>query len=43
MVYEVSEDGTEVPRNSGIVKDWTDVFVIFAFVWFYKRMFWVLC
>jgi len=42
-VYEVPEDGTDLSRNSGIAKDCTDVFVIFAFVRFYKRMFLVLC
>jgi hypothetical protein len=36
VVYELPEDGTDVLKHVGAVKDYTDVFVICAFVWFYK-------
>jgi hypothetical protein len=35
-MYELPEDGTDMPKCVGVVKDYTDMFVICAFVWFYK-------
>lgn len=32
----IPEDSTDVPKHVGVVKDHTDVFVIYAFVCFYK-------
>ena len=39
-MYEMPENGKDVPRQVGLVTDYTDLFVIYAFVWFYKQMFW---
>jgi hypothetical protein len=38
-VYELPEDGTDVPKHVGIVNDYTDVSVTCVFFWFYKLMF----
>jgi hypothetical protein len=35
MVYKIPEDCTDVPKHVGVVKDYTDLFVICAFVRFY--------
>jgi len=36
-MYELPEDGTDVTSHVVIVKDYMDVFVIFAFVGFYNK------
>lgn len=35
LMYEIPEDGTDVPQHVGVVKDYTDMFVICAYFWFY--------
>jgi hypothetical protein len=39
LVYELPEDGTDVSKHVGVVKDYTDMFIICAFVWLYKLTF----
>jgi hypothetical protein len=39
LVYALSEDGMEVSKLVGVVQDYTDVFVITAFVWLCGRIF----
>jgi hypothetical protein len=36
MLYELPEYGTDVPKHAGIVRDYMDMFVMCAFVWFCK-------
>jgi hypothetical protein len=38
-VYECPETGTDVPQHVGVAKDYTDVFTIYLFVLFYKKIF----
>jgi len=35
-VYELPEDGTDVPKHVTVVKDYTDALVMCAFVWLHK-------
>jgi hypothetical protein len=39
LAYGLSEGGTEVPKHVVVVKVYTDVFVISAFIWFCERIF----
>jgi len=39
LANEHTEDGTDVPKHVGVVKDCTDMFVTLAFLWFNKLIF----
>jgi len=39
LVCDLSEGVTDVPKHVGVVKDYTDMFVTSAFVWFCERIF----
>jgi hypothetical protein len=36
LVYKLSEDGTDVTKHVGVMKDRTDVIALHAFVWPYR-------
>jgi len=38
-MYNLSEDVMEVPKHVGVVNNYTDMFVISAFVWLCERIF----
>jgi hypothetical protein len=35
----ISEDGRDVMKYAGVVKEYTDVFVICGSAWFYEQVF----